>query len=57
MNYNILSKKEGLPEYLLYEEGDIVLAKCVGNFPEPGTIVAFRGYDIDEQEVFKVKFP
>lgn len=56
MNYNILNKKEGPPEHLLFEEGDIVLAKCANHSLEPASIHSFRGYDVDEQEVFKVSF-
>jgi hypothetical protein len=43
-------------EELVYQEGDVILAKCEGTFPWPATIHSFRGYDELQEQLYKVSF-
>ena len=52
----MIAKAEGFEGELSFEEGDVVLAKCVESFPEPATVVCFRGFDVDKCEIYKIKF-
>jgi hypothetical protein len=50
------TKKEAYHSDEAFQEGDIVLAKCPGQSPEPAIIQFYRGIDAHQQEVYKVKF-
>lgn len=52
--------EKDLESDLVFEEGDVVLAKCEESFPWPGKITCFRGYvrgNVEgDEEVYRVEF-